>query len=127
MTLQHIDLNPDRNWTFSTCVVAGDFVYASHTVGMSDDEGVRLESVEEQTAQTFKNLARILAAAGAALEDVVQTTVYLRDLADFHAMRETYRRFFQPGAYPARMTATSDFLDPGCKVMIVAVAYRPRG
>ena len=42
MPIQHIDLNPDRNWTFSTCVVASDFVYTSHTVGMSDDQGVRL-------------------------------------------------------------------------------------
>jgi 2-iminobutanoate/2-iminopropanoate deaminase len=124
MPIQHIDLNPDRNWTFSTCVVAGDFVYTSHTAGMTDDQGVRLESVEEQTVQTFKNLARTLAAAGSRVEDIVQTTVYLRTLDDFHAMREAFRAQFKPGAYPTRMTATSEFLDPPCKVMIVAVAYR---
>ena len=72
------------------------------------------------------NLARTLAAAGASLEDVVQTTVYLRDLSDFHAMREVFRNQFEPGAYPTRMTATSDFLEPKCKVMIVAVAYKPK-
>ena len=127
MPIQHIDLNPERNWTFSTCVVAGDFVYTSHTVGISDDQGVLLESVEAQTEQTFKNLARTLAAAGAALEDIVQTTVYLRDLDDFHAMREAYRQQFKPGAYPTRMTATSDFLSADCKVMIVAVVYKPKG
>ena len=124
MTIQHIDLNPERNWTFSTCVVAGDYVYTSHTVGITDDEGALLETVEEQTEQTFKNLARTLATAGAEIAQIVQTTVYLRDLDDFHGMRETYRRFFAPGAYPARMTATSGFLVPSCKVMIVAVAYR---
>ena len=124
MPIQHIDLNPDRNWTFSTCVVAGDLVYTSHTGGMTDDQGVPLESVEEQTVQAFKNLARALAAAGARLEDVVQTTVYLRTLDDFHAMREAFRAQFEPGAYPTRMTATSDFLEPHCKVMIVAVAYK---
>jgi 2-iminobutanoate/2-iminopropanoate deaminase len=124
MPIHHIDLNPDRNWTFSTCVVAGDHVYTAHTVGITDDEGALLETVEEQTEQTFKNLARTLAAAGAGLEQIVQTTVYLRDLDDFDGMRETYRRFFAPGAYPARMTATSDFLSEHCKVMIVAVAYR---
>ena len=125
MPIQHIDLNPERNWTFSTCVVAGEFIYTSHTVGMTDDQGVLLESVEAQTEQTFVNLARTLAAAGASLEDIVQTTVYLRDLADFHAMREAYRSQFTQGAYPARMTATSDFLSDHCKVMIVAVAYKP--
>ena len=125
MTIQHIDLHPEQNWTFSTCVVAGDFVYTSHTVGMTDDQGVLLESVEAQTEQTFKNLARTLAAAGASIEDIVQTTVYLRDLSDFHAMREAFRRQFKPGAYPTRMTATSEFLSAECKVMIVAVAYKP--
>jgi enamine deaminase RidA (YjgF/YER057c/UK114 family) len=60
------------------------------------------------------------------MTDIVQTTVYLRDLADFHAMREAYRRQFKPGAYPTRMTATSEFLAGDCKVMIVAVAYKPR-
>jgi 2-iminobutanoate/2-iminopropanoate deaminase len=126
MSIQYIDLNPERNWTFSTCVVAGDFVYASHTVGMTDDQGVRLESVEAQTEQTFRNLGRTLASAGASIEDIVQTTVYLRTLDDFNAMREAYRQQFKPGAYPSRMTATSDFLDAHCKVMIVAVAYKPR-
>ena len=124
MPIHHIDLNPERNWTFSTCVVAGDYIYTSHTVGIADDEGNLLETVEAQTEQTFINLGRTLKAAGAGIEDIVQTTVYLRDLDDFHAMRETYRRFFAPGAYPARMTATSDFLSKDCKVMIVAVAYR---
>jgi len=72
------------------------------------------------------DLGRTLAAAGAAIEDIVQTTVYLKDLSDSHAMREAYRSQFKPGAYPARMTATSEFLDADCKVMIVAVAYKPQ-
>ena len=126
MSIQHIDLNPERNWTFSTCVVAGDHIYVSHTVGMTDDQGVLLESVEAQTEQAFVNLGRTLAAAGASIEDIVQTTVYLKTLDDFAAMREAFRKQFKPGAYPTRMTATSDFLDANCTVMIVAVAYKPR-
>ena len=123
--IEKVDLNPDRNWTFSTYVRAGDFVYTSHTVGITDGEGRRLETVAEQTEQTFRNLEKTLQAAGATLDDVVKTTVYLRDLGDFHEMRETYRRQFTAG-YPARMTATTDFIDSTCLVMIEAVAYKPR-
>jgi 2-iminobutanoate/2-iminopropanoate deaminase len=124
-TIEKVDLNPERNWTFSTYVRAGDFVYTSHTVGLVDDDGKRLETVAEQTEQSFRNLEKTLRAAGATLEDVVKTTVYLRDLGGFHEMRETYRRQFAAG-YPARMTATTDFIDSTCLVMIEAVAYKPR-
>ena len=123
--IEKVDLNPDMNWTFSTYVRAGDFVYTSHTAGMVDDDGKRLETVAEQTEQSFRNLEKTLQAAGATLDDVVKTTVYLRDLGDFHEMRETYRRQTAAG-YPARMTATTDFIDATCLVMIEAVAYKPR-
>jgi len=123
--IRRIDLNPERNWTFSTCVVAGDLIFTSHTAGIWDDDGKLLETVAEQTEQCFRNLERTLQAAGAVLDDVVKTTVYLRDLAGFHEMRETYRRQFSDG-YPARMTATTEFLDDECLVMIEAVAYKPR-
>ena len=127
MTLKRIDLNPERNWTFATCVVAGDFIYTAHTGGIVDDDGNLLKTVAEQTEQSFRNLEKTLAAAGAALEDVVKTTVYLKDIADFHEMREVYRRQFSPEAgYPARMTATTDFVSPECLVLIEAVAFKPK-
>ena len=123
-TVEKVDLNPNRNWTFSTYVRAGDLIFVSHTVGLVDDHGRRLETVAEQTEQSFRNLEKTLQVAGAALDDVVKTTVYLRDLADFNEMREAYRGQFS-GGYPARMTATTDFIDSMCLVMIDAVAYKP--
>jgi 2-iminobutanoate/2-iminopropanoate deaminase len=127
VTIKRIDLNPEKNWTFATCVIAGDFVYTSHTGGIVDDEGNLLKTVEEQTEQSFRNLEKTLAAAGATLADVVKTTVYLKDIADFHKMREVYRQQFSPErGYPARMTATTEFVSPDCLVLMEAVAYKPR-
>jgi enamine deaminase RidA (YjgF/YER057c/UK114 family) len=100
--------HPDRNWTFSTYVRADDLIFASHTGGIADEHGRPLETVPEQTEQAFRNLEKTLRAAGAALDDVVKTTVYLADIADFSEMREAYRKQFSNG-YPARMTATTDF------------------
>jgi 2-iminobutanoate/2-iminopropanoate deaminase len=127
MTIRRIDLNPEKNWTFATCVVAGDFVFTAHTGGIVDDDSNLLTTVDAQTEQTFRNLEKTLAAAGATLDDVVKTTVYLKDIADFHEMREAYRRQFSPDTgYPARMTATTAFVSPDCLVLIEAVAYKPR-
>ena len=127
MTMQRIDLNPEKNWTFATCVVAGDFVFTAHTGGIVDDDGNLLKTVAEQTEQSFRNLEKALAAAGATLEDVVKTTVYLKDIAHFHEMRQAYRRQFLPErGYPARMTATTEFVSPDCLVLIGAVAYKPK-
>jgi 2-iminobutanoate/2-iminopropanoate deaminase len=124
MTVEKIDLHPEYGFTFSTCVVAGDFVFTSHLAGL-DEEGNWPESVEEQTEHCFRRLERTLEAAGATLSDVVKTTVYLKNIEDFGKMREVYGRQFTDG-YPARMTATSEFIAPEILVMIEAVAYKPR-
>ena len=90
-----------------------------------DEEGNWPESVEEQTEHCFRRLERTLEAAGATLSDVVKMTVYLKNIEDFGKMKEVYGRQFTDG-YPARMTATSEFIDPEILVMIEAVAYKPR-
>jgi len=126
MAIERIDLNdPALGYTFSACVIAGNFIYTSHQAGMVDHLGNKLDTVEAQTEQCFKNLERVLVTAGATLDDIVKATVYLKDIKDFSRMREVYRRHFNHG-YPARMTATTDFIDEDCLVMIDAVAYRSK-
>ena len=122
--IKFINLNdPAQQLTFSSCTVAGDFIFTSHIGGFLDDQGNVLEGVAPQTAQCFSNLKDILAAAGATLDDVVKVTVYLKDPLDFEEMREVYRQMFTKG-YPARMTATSRFVDPRCRIQIEAIAYK---
>ncbi len=126
MGTQYIDLSDPRNrHTFSSCVVAGDFIFTSHIAGYFDDQGNLVEGVAAQTRQCFQYLASTLSAAGAGLENIVKMTVFLKDLDDFDEMRETYREMFSRG-YPARMTATSQFIDPRCRIMVEAVAFKPR-
>ena len=126
MTRQHIHLiDPENDHTFSSCVVAGDYIFTSHIAGYFDAEGRLVEGVAAQTRQCFLHLAQILAAAGATLDDVVKMTVFLKDINDFAEMRDTYRDMFNQG-YPARLTATTQFVDPRCRVMVEAIAYRPK-
>jgi len=118
-------LAPAAKGPYSQGVVAGDFVFVAGQ-GPVDPESGRfcLGDIRSECELTLKNIAAILKAAGAALENVVQCTVYLRDLADFNAMNEVYSRFF-PKHCPARTTIQAANLLHEIKVEIDALALLP--
>jgi 2-iminobutanoate/2-iminopropanoate deaminase len=75
----------------------------------------------EQTEQVFANLKAVLSAAGTSLAQVVKTTVYLADMADFAQMNEVYAKHF--GAHkPARSTTQAAGLPKGARVEIDVIA-----
>ena len=57
--------------------------------------------VEAQAEQALKNLAEVLAGAGASLENVIKTTVFIKNMNDFSAINEVYKKFFTSN-FPAR-------------------------
>ena len=77
--------------------------------------------VQEQTAQSLKNLKALLAEAGAGMDSVVKTTVFLKDMNDFGAMNEIYAQFFQ-GVCPARSAVEVARLPKDALVEIEAIA-----
>jgi 2-iminobutanoate/2-iminopropanoate deaminase len=77
--------------------------------------------VEKQTHQVMQNLAAVLQAAGASLEAVVKTTIYLTDLASFAKVNQVYGSYF-PQSPPARATVQVAALPRGAAVEIDAVA-----
>lgn len=81
--------------------------------------------VATQTEQVFRNIAAILEAAGTDLGHVLRCGVFLVDMRDFPAMNEVYARVFGEHR-PARTTVQVAALpDPGLRVEIDAIAYRP--
>src|SRR6266851_2994883 len=79
--------------------------------------------VVKQTDRAMQNLKAILEAGGASLDDVVKTTIFLTDLADFNKVNETYGRYFQ-NAPPARATVQVAALSRGARVAIEGVAVK---
>jgi len=77
--------------------------------------------IARQTERVFQNLAAVLRGAGLGFADVVKTTVYLADMADFQAMNQVYARHF-PAEPPARTTIAAFGLPKGARVEIDAVA-----
>jgi 2-iminobutanoate/2-iminopropanoate deaminase len=110
---------------FSHAVIAGDFIFVSGTLGMKPG---KLELVEggivPETRQTLRNIETILAAAGAALSDIVKVTVYLADESTFAQMNETYESVMGTEAPPARITVGKVGLAFGAALEIECVAYR---
>jgi 2-iminobutanoate/2-iminopropanoate deaminase len=77
--------------------------------------------VAAQTAQALKNLGAVLHASGMSYSNVVKTTVYLTDLADFNKMNEVYAQHFTH-QFPARSTIQVSALPKGANVEIEAIA-----
>ena len=97
-------------------------LFASGQIAIDPPSGEMVgASVAEQTEQVFKNVRAILQGAGLTLEDVVKTTVYLADMADFQAMNEVYALQFS-GPPPARSTVAAAGLPRGARVEIEVIA-----
>lgn len=109
---------------YSQAVIAGNTIYTAGQIAL-DPETMELAGgdVASQTDRVLRNLAAILEAAGSSLKQVVRTTVYLVDMADFPAMNEVYSRHFGDHR-PARSTVAVAALPKGARVEIDAVAVR---
>lgn len=102
-------------------VAEGRFVYVSGQVPVRDGVVVG-ETAAEQTVVALDNVAAVLAAAGAGLQDVVRCGVYLNDMADFAEMNAAYQTRF-PEPLPARTTVGVTLA--GFKVEIDCIAVLP--
>jgi 2-iminobutanoate/2-iminopropanoate deaminase len=118
------DKAPTAIGPYSQAIVAGDTIYTAGQVALDPKTGeVVGKTTAEQTEQVMKNLAAVLEAAGSSLANVVKTSVFLADMADFSAMNEVYTKHF--GSHkPARSTIQAAGLPKGARVEIDAVALR---
>ena len=107
---------------YSQAVKNGNTLYLSGQIGMIPATGELISAdVREQTAQALKNMKAVLAAAGATPENVVKTTVFLTDMADFQAVNAVYAETFASDA-PARSCVAVAALPKGARVEVEAVA-----
>ena len=107
---------------YSQAIKAGGLVFCSGQIPIDTATGEFVEGgVAEQTDQVLKNLGAVLKAAGASLESVVKTTVFLADMNDFAAMNEVYGKYFSNNK-PARATVQAARLPRDARVEIECIA-----
>jgi len=120
------DKAPAAVGPYSQGVQVDNLIFTAGQGGLDPATGRLVEGVEAQTRHTIENLSAILQAAGSSLSQVVKTTVFLQDIADFHTMNRVYAEFFDDHP-PARSTVQVAALPLGALVEIEAVAIVERG
>jgi 2-iminobutanoate/2-iminopropanoate deaminase len=120
------DRAPDAIGPYSQAQVTGGLVFTAGQIALDPATGeVVPGGIAEQTARVMENLTAVLDAAGASLDSVVKTTVFLADMAEFTAMNEVYGRFFGEHK-PARSTVQAAGLPKNVRVEIEAIAVAGR-
>ncbi|MEE8477203.1 MAG: RidA family protein [Gemmatimonadales bacterium] len=124
MDFVHTEAAPAAIGPYSQAAIVGDLVFTAGQVALDPTTGTVIEGgIEAQTARVLENLAAVLAAAGSSLSQVVKTTVFLTDMADFPAMNQVYAQKFGDHK-PARATVAVAGLPLGVRVEIEVVATR---
>lgn len=117
------ELAPSAVGPYSHANLAGDMVFVSGQLGLNPATGKLAEGVEAQAEQGLTNLKNVLEACGSSLDQVVKTTVFLSDIADFAAVNAIYAQYFTTD-YPARSCVQVAALPMGAAFEIEAVAVR---
>ena len=122
MARQRVSGPPPSGWYSPGVVGSAGVLYVSGQGPIEDGAVVGLTTAEQTTA-TLRNIAQVLASAGAGLEHVLRCGVYLADLSDFAEMDAAYRAFFSAPP-PARSTIGAALL--GIRVEIDCIAQLPQ-
>jgi 2-iminobutanoate/2-iminopropanoate deaminase len=117
------DRAPKAIGPYSQATRHNGLVYSSGQIPLDPATGQLIEGgIVEQTARVLENLTGVLEAAGAGLDSVLKTTVFLKDMAEFGAMNEVYAKYFGTNP-PARATVEVARLPRDARVEIEAIAF----
>jgi len=106
---------------YSQAIHTDAFIFTAGQIGIDPTTGELISgAVEEQTRQALSNLRNVIEAAGSNMDNVVKTTVFLKDMADFPKMNAIYAEFFGENP-PARSTIAVAALPKGGLVEVEAV------
>ena len=109
---------------YSQAIEANGMVFVSGQLPIDPATGAFAEGgIKELTRQSLTNMKSILAEAGLTMDNVVKTTVFLADMADFAEMNEVYAAFFE-GVCPARSAVAVKTLPKEARVEIECIAVR---
>lgn len=107
---------------YSQGIIAGNFLFASGQIPIVPETGeIAQGDISVQAQQVMKNMGEVLKAAGTGFENVVKTTCFLADMADFGAFNGVYEKYFT--GKPARSCVAVKELPKGvlCEVEVIAV------
>lgn len=114
---------PLKALPFSPARQAGDFLFVSGQIARTLDGADVKESVAAETHQIMENIGQILQEHGYAFDDLVNVTVWLADIEDYHEMNKAYASYFEE-QFPARACTGGAQIVFDFRVEIAAIAYK---
>jgi reactive intermediate/imine deaminase len=116
------DAAPAGIGPYSQGIKDGETVYVSGQGPIDPESGdIVGDSIEEEAERTLQNIEAVLEAVGASLDDVVKSTVFVRDMRDYDAVNEVYGEYMSD-PYPARSAVEVDDLPVDIQVEIEVIA-----
>ncbi|MET4081113.1 2-iminobutanoate/2-iminopropanoate deaminase [Pedobacter sp. UYP30] len=107
---------------YSQAVAAGGFLFASGQIALNPESGeLNLTTIEEETHQIMRNISAVLLEANVGFENVVKTTIFLKDMNDFSSVNAVYGEYFS-SQFPARETVQVSALPKNVNVEISVTA-----
>lgn len=126
-TILSTEKAPQAIGPYAQGIQAGDLLFLSGQLPICPEKGeITAADIEGQTRQSLENVKAVLASAGCGMDDVVKTTVFLKDMAEFAQMNSVYAGFFSEGSYPARSAVQVAALPKDARVEIEVVALKKR-
>lgn len=117
------DNAPEAIGPYSQAIMVGDFIYTSGQIPINPKTGIMETDIKLATKQSMENIKAILEEVGTSLENVIKTTIFLKDLNDFNVVNEVYATYFNENN-PARSCVEVVRLPKDAVIEIEAIAIR---
>ena len=117
------DKAPSAIGPYSQAIEINGMVYTSGVIPVDPATGVVAEGVEAQAEQAFKNICNLVEALGSKVENIIKTTVFIKEMNDFGKINEIYKKYFKE-PFPARSCVEVARLPKDVLLEIEAIAYK---
>ena len=108
---------------YSQAIEINGMVYTSGIIGVDPATGTPMEGIEAQAERAMTSLVNVVEAAGSKVENIVKTTVFIKNMEDFAKVNEIYKKHFEE-PYPARSCVEVARLPKDLLIEIEAVAFK---
>lgn len=117
------DKAPSAIGPYSQAIEINGMVYTSGVIPVDPATGVVAEGIEAQAEQAFKNICNLVEASGSKVENIIKTTVFIKEMNDFGKINEIYKKYFKE-PFPARSCVEVARLPKDVLLEIEAIAYK---
>ena len=117
------DKAPSAIGPYSQAIEINGMVYTSGVIPVDPATGVVAEGVEAQAEQAFKNICNLVEASGSKVENIIKTTVFIKEMNDFGKINDIYKKYFKE-PFPARSCVEVARLPKDVLLEIEAIAYK---